>query len=49
MMLTILWFFLPITKLSLISIASVSPEQAHWINISGEVETQLYETHEQAN
>ena len=48
MMLVILQFFLPITDFSLISNTSVCLEQAHWINTSGEVETQVHEIHRQA-
>lgn len=48
MMLVILWFFLCITNFSLISSASVCLEQALWINISGEMETQLHKLHKQA-
>lgn len=42
-------FFLPVTQFSLISSASVSLEQAPWINTSGEVEAQSHKIGKQSN
>lgn len=42
-------FFLPLTQFSLISSASVSLEQAPWINTSGEVEAQSHKIGKHSN